>query len=932
MLGYHEEKEFESRLRKIILHSSDVLPEAVSAYLERIADEGCSEENLEVIKEYVPLIDHIPKEYVDFACSVLIADIEKIHEERCRSTIQPIGDSFDSEIYDGIYKLGIAYDFDFFPPSHIQGPFLYLLRKNEDEGLRLIQTLANTATTRWREFQQGRYQSLFGTIKKPLATQIDLSSGSLEFWGDEQVYQWYRPHGNGPNVVKSGLMALEVWIDEQIEKGRSPEELFCKILSKSNCVAVLGICLGISLAYPERCLRAALPIVCSTAIWRMDIRRLGSDLTYASTSCYFDPFGLGLNKYICKAEDERNKRPQRSKDVRSLATCYLFYADDATRSKFVDAVMRFDDNLPFLFEEEKGDTRLTESLRRNMELYQALGNRDNYRAKRVDDHFEIWPEIPEDIRKISEAVLEPVIKSQLLFRLGSWAEKSIEIDNAAEGMTIEDAVAAVKELQKPEDFSLPYDLSNFPDILRLQAIAGVAAAILVIDFQHVKDLGLIDWCRDTLLAAACMPYDGIYSKETIIPMNPKISAARGLSIIAAHCEEANKDIGNYILSLVCDPYVETVKAVFIGLHNVWRVDKPLCWDALCLGISLCLCPKELAVERSDVGREAKFKRIQNLYSQYSKNYNKNKIPKIPRIPSNENKFAFDWKLAFKIAFTLPLPDLIQNREIRTQLLQFTDDLISWIVETNMSSITQDHRMRESVPLFANYSVMMWASNLTKELSLEEARLHVLNPIKKTWPDAPNLTGELLGGYINHHIAFIDAPSEKSQASWREICNWMLDSPIIKKIEKSDYIDSKLSEALSKIIFVGLGGSLIANEWQHITLFYDVFDKWVGKIGHNPNMYVYLLQILNGPGWLFAPSSALKWLHQCAANSSNIQDFWRSHQNGERTASLLQRLWTEFEDQIRNNDKNSQIYSYLVDSLVAAGVGSAALLQQGLEMK
>jgi hypothetical protein len=499
-------------------------------------------------------------------------------------------------------------------------------------------------------------------------------------------------------------------------------------------------------------------------------------------------------------------------------------------------------------------------------------------------------------------------------------------------MTIEEAVASVKELQNPEDFSLPYDLSNFPDILRLQAIAGVAAAILVINYQRVKELDLIDWCQDTLLAAACMPYDGIYSKETIIPMNPKISAARGLSIIAAHCEEANKDIGNYILSLVCDPYVETVKAVFIGLHNVWRVDKPLCWNALCLGISLCLCPKELAFERSDAGREARYKRKKDLFSHYFKNYNKNKIPKIPRMPSNENKFIFDWKLALNIAFTLPFLDLIQIKETKAQLLQFTDDLMSWIVETNTPTTTQDQRTRESVPLFANFGVMMWVSNLTKELNLEETRLHVLNPIKKTWPDAPNLTGELLGGYINHHIAIIDTPSEKSLASWREICNWMLDSTIIKKIEKSDYIDSKLSEALSRIIFVGHGGSLIANEWPHITLFYDVFNKWVGKIGHNPHMYIYLIQILNGPGWRFAPSSALKWLHQCAAGSSNVQDFWRSHQNGERTSRLLQRMWTEFGDQIRDNDTNSQIYSYLVDSLVAAGISSAALLQQGLEMK
>ncbi len=644
MMGYDDQKDLESRLRKIVLNSADVSPDIVSAYLNEVAENGHSEVKDEVLKEYLPLIDHIPTNFVDFACRVFIADIDEYQQECSNNASQMIGDNFDLDMYDGICKLGIAYDIEFFPPSHLQGPFLYLIRKNEDEGLRLIQMLTNTAILRWKEFQQGRYYRLLGKNKTPLPTLINLPSGLHEFWGDEQVYQWYRPQSIGPNVVRSGLMALEVWIEEQIEKGRDCDELYSKILTGSNCVAVLGICLGVAMAYPEKCLKSALPLICSPAIWRMDIDRYSSDLSCVSGSFIFDP--LGWHKHIYEAQDERNKRPQRSRDIRSFALLYMLCEDSVVRNKFERAASQFVNELPFLFKEEKEDSNLVESLRKNMELYQLYGNIDNYRAARVEDHLQIWFEPPESLRKKNEEELKPIIETQRLISLGFWAEKSIELGSAAEGMSLEEAVAAVKEIQKPGDFSVPYDYSDFPSILRLQAIAGVASAILIVDYQSAEDLGLIDWCKSILLSAACMRYDGVYSKETIIPQNPKVSAGRGLGIIFTHCREVDKNIGLHILWLVCDPYVKTVKVVFAGLRDVWTVDESLCWNALSLGLSLCLCPKELELERSDDKYRIKYERIQYLFSKYMRNYEENVIPELPRIPSEEDKLVFDYNLVF----------------------------------------------------------------------------------------------------------------------------------------------------------------------------------------------------------------------------------------------------------------------------------------------
>lgn len=112
----------------------------------------------------------------------------------------------------------------FSPPAPVQGPFLYLLLNNEDEGLRLVHALTNAASEKWREYEQRK--ELDRPALTPLPVTINLPSGSREFWGDTQVYCWFRGTTVSPYPVISALMALEEWMERQIEAGRDVEALF----------------------------------------------------------------------------------------------------------------------------------------------------------------------------------------------------------------------------------------------------------------------------------------------------------------------------------------------------------------------------------------------------------------------------------------------------------------------------------------------------------------------------------------------------------------------------------------------------------------------------------------------------------------------------------------------------------------------------------
>lgn len=941
--------DYEKRLRKILLHSADVIPDKVVEYLREVSQHGYTDTKKQILKESKLLIDYIPKEFVDFALNIFI---KKPRKRRYKSNQISDNDSlikedsnltpdfpcylseeiFTDEDYEplGSHKLGIEDFMDFFPPSHVQGPFLYLLQKNEDEGLRLIQTLTNIAVTKWRKQKQNSRYNEIGRTRLPVI--IDLPSRQVEYWGDVNVYCWFRNSSSGPYPVISALMALEVWMEKQIEADRNVEELFEKILLGSNCVAVLGICLGIALAYPHKCLRAAIPIISSPAVWEMDISRWINDRS--NSLRILKEFARPSVKWIYELIEERNKRPQRSLEARNLAQLYILSNDESLRLPVKESIAKFTENLPFFYQDETENEEAIAIIRERMENYQTYGKRENYRIKDVGGKHMIWVEPPEEIKKRNEIELNPIFKSQSLLGLFMWAQKTIEQKTTADDMTIEQAVASVKELQQAEDFSLPYENTEWIN-QRLEAIVGVAAAILIADFEWVQAQNLITWSRDILIAAARMPDT---NKAHIISSHPKVSAGRGLGMLIAH-DAADIEVRQQILLLLGDEQEEVVKAVFHSLYQAWEVDEILCWNAFSLILSLCLIPKNiafgvpidesLAVWQQDISYEEKERWQQTMITQHLNNLDQNQLPIIPRIASVKD-IVFSQQLAAIVLCNLPIHELIKNSTVKRFILQLTDDLIAWTVEANTPEDEENRRYHHQLPFEWNNSFLRWASYLMRSLSYEEARHHILNPIRNCWSKAPRLTSYFLNGYIEYHIAYLEPLTTEAISGWKEICNWVLDSSEIATWANNAYLSNDISDTVSSILFVRFGECCFKEEWSHAALFFDIIEKWVKVIGHNPQAFSYLITMLSTSGWQFAPEPALSWLTQCV-NAGN-HPLWQERENGRRTAELLQRMWNNFEKQIRSNKATLQRYSDLVYRLVDAGVPLAALLRQKLEKR
>jgi hypothetical protein len=983
--------EYKNRLRSIVLHSADVLPDEIAAYLKKAATEKSGywwEVRNLVFEQYQPLVASIPKEFVNFMLDSLIKQREeepsgsneeilelndlrlptaeqtdasnpnedigelskdalKLEAQSSNQDVEPLENpisnnknlpTFPSAIpaYEDPTEFGIEEYLDFcFPPSPIQGPFFNLLIKEEDEGLRLVKTLCKVAVEKWR--QQKQCQELEEPGYTPLPITLNLPSGAQEFWGDAQIYRWYRGTSVGPYPLISALMALEMWMERQIEADRNVEDLFEKVLKESNCVVFLGICVSIALAYPQKCLSVVLPIVSSPALWQMDIERQVHE-TIMSWGL-LQEWSSQKDRFLYEINEERNKKHQRSLEVRSLAMYYILSADNSLRSEFEQAVAKFTENLPFRYQEEQNNPDMIAYLREQMENYQVFGKWENYRYRRVEDRVEVIVELPEQIRKRDEEQIRKRDESEQGFNsewqrwvnLYLWAELTIKDGRTQERITLEEAVVAAKELQTSEDFA-ETDKENIRNFSRLQAIAGVAAAILITDFEWVRTQNHLEWSRAILLAAARM------AKASMSPFSISIKfyTARGLALLATH-GVADIEVRQQILQLISESLRrfsdtrEVVKEVFIVLKNAWNIDPVLCWNALSLCLSLSVIPGQLYykthIGEFDTSCEEQKTWEDNVIQNHFDYLAKGEIPELSRIPTARNIVFVHEQFKYGL-YALPLTELCRNLDTKDKLLRLCDDLVARTVADNLP-VERKPYSQSPKPYEWNSFIFDWMACLAKMLSVEETRQHILTPLRDNWSQVPELTADLLNGYISHQIAYAEGPTAQALEIWKEISNWVLDSSEIATKVSYDYLDIDTGKVLQLIVFTQHGSSRIKDDWQHAHLFIDIFDKWVSVAGHNSYAYSHFLTMLNGIGWQFAPKRTLEWLNRCTNNAAH--DFWNEPRgNGTRTAELLNRIWNNFERQIRSDKVSLQRYSNLVYRLVEAGIPLASVLQHKLE--
>ena len=376
--GALNRRDVEKSLRALFLSSVGDVPKAGSEYLQqKLADrESLHLFRGEILTNSGALIRHLPADLVDF---VLGAFLEKPEEHT---------DRFGGYPDHLMEEHGLADEYQFYPASPLQPPILGLLNSNEAEGLRLIRSVCNHAISiwRWQREQGGRS----GRVH-PVPLTLNFPWGQQTFWGDGQVYLWFRGTW-GNNAVKSALMALDQWALTQCERGLPFEDVFRKVIEGNDSVAALGVGVSLCLAYAGKSLKCAFPLVTCPYLWEWDISRLVQETGFHSNEIGdWHRYRLLLN-----AVRKLNQYPHRRSEIRNLVVYFVCSGDEDLRNKYASAIRSFPENLPISYEEEKAHEGHLKALREKMMLFSGQGDPANFKTEPTADgeHIKIWNDPP----------------------------------------------------------------------------------------------------------------------------------------------------------------------------------------------------------------------------------------------------------------------------------------------------------------------------------------------------------------------------------------------------------------------------------------------------------------------------------------------------------------------------------------------------------
>lgn len=329
-----------------------------------------------------------------------------------------------------------------------EGPFLTLLASHSTHGLNLVHKLLNHITDQWRREQKAG--SLVQPPRTPLPQTVHLNSGvSVDVYGDEDAFAWCGHTRLAPDLAASALMALEVWLDGQVECGEEPvAALFGRVLRDTRSAAVVGACCAVALRHMDKSAEAVLPILANPAFWIMDAERMEADKEAANIihlQLLASNAGEASNKkyeLALQHADERCKLGHLSDFVPQI----LLDGSDATRMKMQEALASFPDRVPTFFKSDSDDDEVMKKRRRDCELWSERAHRSNYKhspnsagARIVFDEERFLTADEKD-----EEEQRPISNKTLDFT--AWSSNSITKDRIGPNFTTKSALERAAEI------------------------------------------------------------------------------------------------------------------------------------------------------------------------------------------------------------------------------------------------------------------------------------------------------------------------------------------------------------------------------------------------------------------------------------------------------------------------------------------------------
>ena len=163
--------------------------------------------------------------------------------------------------------VGFAEDAYYAPVSPAQPPFLDLLEADPETGLDLIRSLVDAAVERCTD-----------DVKPETNGFTLVFDGMPRFFPWVPTYFWSRSSQVWENAAPSGLMALEAWSHERLERGENVDAVLRDILGpEGNCAAYLCVALDVLLSHWPMTRDALVPFIANPSLLANERTRMVLD-------------------------------------------------------------------------------------------------------------------------------------------------------------------------------------------------------------------------------------------------------------------------------------------------------------------------------------------------------------------------------------------------------------------------------------------------------------------------------------------------------------------------------------------------------------------------------------------------------------------------------------------------------------------------------
>jgi len=134
-----------------------------------------------------------------------------------------------------------------YPSGYWKGPFLSFLQEAPGAGLDAIVRLVNYATNRWLE-RAG--PDLSDDHRREYGLEFQFGDRKTLWIGNGHVYGWHRSSSLDAATLECALMALEKWLFDEVENGKSIAPWIEYISARGNSLAFAGVLISVGLKSP----------------------------------------------------------------------------------------------------------------------------------------------------------------------------------------------------------------------------------------------------------------------------------------------------------------------------------------------------------------------------------------------------------------------------------------------------------------------------------------------------------------------------------------------------------------------------------------------------------------------------------------------------------------------------------------------------------